>query len=95
MLNPRWWRGWDDFGLCSIHRHKPIARSDQGLIDWSCDIGELKLSVISTYYCVKPRQSLNLPISIYGVIYSFVGPYDEYFGNIGMSVLGVYKPLNN
>lgn len=86
--------GWDDFGLCSIHRrHKPIARCDQGLIDWACHIGELKLSLVNTCCCVKPRQSLNLPISIYGIIYSFVGIYDKHLGNVGMSVLGVYKPL--
>lgn len=83
--------GWDDFGLCRHHRKtNPIARCDQGLIDWASHIGKLKLSLLNTYFSVSPQENLTLPIAIYGIIYSFV---EDYSKNIGADALGTYSPL--
>lgn len=83
--------GWDEFGLCGTHlKSKPIARCDQGLIDWASHIGTLKLSVLNICFSISPRKDLILPLEMYVLIYSFVEDPIKYRS---ANALGTYRPL--
>lgn len=83
--------GLDEFGLCYTHlKSKPIARWDQGLIDWASHIGTLKLSVLNIYFSVSPQEDLILPLEMYVLIYSFVEDPTKYRS---ANALGTYRPL--